>query len=379
MMLVDDAIDRVGASCLWIESVIRWEGMSHAVDLPAGDARGVVPVTAPTFDELAFLRFRTREDDEAGGDRFRAARDRFEQVHGPISEAWWSASTPAAIALTFPKIGALASVVGAQSGAQIHRATDWETRDYPEVTAALHEADGLAVRCREILRGTAQRVALTHIWGSEVSLLGVLEQHGGVDRDMAKHIADALLEFRHRLREADAYYRQAAARTTQIFYFWGMIVGVFLIALLTSAVAIGVHFLLEWSNLKPDANTFALVLTAVSAGGLGACISAMWRISSGTFSADYEAGSTHARTIGSFRPFIGAIFGLGLYVALRAGFLPTLQAESNDFYLAAFLAFLGGFSERLAPDVFAKAEDRVGASATNQQQSATPPSSPPSE
>ena len=93
----------------------------------------------------------------------------------------------------------------------------------------------------------------------------------------------------------------------------------------------------------------------------------MWRISSGTFKADYEAGSTHARTIGSFRPFIGAIFGLGLYVALRAGFLPTLQANANDFYLAAFLAFLGGFSERLAPDVFAKAEERVGASAANQQ------------
>jgi len=101
------------------------------------------------------------------------------------------------------------------------------------------------------------------------------------------------------------------------------------------------------------------MITAVSAGGLGACVSAMWRISAGSFRADYEAGSTHARIIGSFRPFIGAIFGLGLYVALRAGFLPTLQDQSSDFYLAALVAFLGGFSERLAPDVFAKADERI--------------------
>jgi len=249
------------------------------------------------------------------------------------------------------------------------------------VAAALHEADGLAVRCGEILRGTAQRIALTHIWSSEVSLLSVLEAR----RDSSDEISDAVREFGRRLRAADAYYREAAARTTQIFYFWGMIVGVFLIALLTSAIAIGVHFLLRWSSLKLEAGTFALILIAVSAGGLGACISAMWRISSGTFKADYEAGSTHARTIGSFRPFIGAIFGLGLYVALRAGFLPTLQANANDFYLAAFLAFLGGFSERLAPDVFAKAEKRVEASATSQQpttsqqEHSTPLLSPPPE
>lgn len=359
--------------------------MLQAVGLGVGDGRAVEPAWVPTVEELAFLRFQmSRGDDEDAADKFRYARDRFEVEHGHISQEWWSTSEPAGIAVTFPKIGPMKSVVGAQSGAQIHRATDWETVSFPVVAAALHEADALAVRCGEILRGTAQRIALTHIWSAEVSLLSVLElrTHGGVSSDQ---IRDAVHEFGNRLRAADTYYREAAARTTQIFYFWGMIVGVFLIALLTTAVAIGVHFLLGWSNLKLEAGTFALILIAVSAGGLGACVSAMWRISSGTFKADYEAGSTHARTIGSFRPFIGAIFGLGLYVALRAGFLPTLQANANDFYLAAFLAFLGGFSERLAPDVFAKAEKRVEASATsqqpgpNQQGPSAPPLQPPPE
>src|SRR5262249_24491451 len=147
---------------------------------------------------------------------------------------------------------------------------------------------------------TAQQIALVHIFGAIVSLLGVLETprgDGGMDR--------ALVNFERGLSGAARYYRRAAARTTQIFYFWGMIVGVLVIAVLTTAIAFLVKFLLKHGGIDVAANTFALMITAVAAGGLGACISAMWRISSGTFTSDYEAGSTHARTIGGFRPFIG--------------------------------------------------------------------------
>lgn len=142
-----------------------------------------------------------------------------------------------------------------------------------------------------------------------------------------------------------------------------MIVGVLVIAALTTGIAFLVDFLLNRNGIDVAANTFALMVTAVAAGSLGACISAMWRISSGTFTTDYEAGSTHARTIGGFRPFIGAVFGLGLYMALRAGFLPRFQNDASDFYLAALLAFVGGFSERFAPDVFAKVEKQASGTA----------------
>ena len=67
------------------------------------------------------------------------------------------------------------------------------------------------------------------------------------------------------------------------------------------------------------------------------------------------------------RRFIGAIFGLGLYFAVQAGFMPTLEDQSSDFYLVAFIAFLGGFSERLARDVFAKAEKRISSSAESER------------
>lgn len=304
-------------------------------------------------------------------------RRAFEAANGPIVQEWWSTSTASGAALTVPRTSAVKSVFAAQSGAALHRLTDEETRRFPNVAAALHEADSLAIRSGEILRGTAQRVALTHVFGAVVSLLGVTEQakqlgpedtgaesHQEHTQLVAERIEQAIESFRADLQKAEAYYRKAAARTTQIFYFWGMAVGVLVIAVLTTLIAVLVERLLDATGLSPEGEAFALMITAVSAGGLGATVSAMWRISSGSFRADFEAGSTHARIIGSFRPFIGAIFGLGLYVALQAGFLPTLQDQASDVYLAALIAFLGGFSERLAPDVFAKADNRLVTSVT---------------
>jgi hypothetical protein len=354
--------------------------MTHAADLDgtAEAAPALVETETVSFEDLVLARDRARgyPRDDAIRDEYRYKRARFEHARGPIVQEWWSDEVPAGAVLTVKPTPWFRTAVGAQTGAQFHRSTDRATTLYPQVAAALTKGDGLAIRCREILRGSAQQVALVHIFGGATSLLGVVElvrhelhmaREAGTaelanDPEAASEgaLSRALGEYWQALSSADAYYRQAAARATQIFYFWGMIVGLLAIAALTTGVAVLVDFLLGRNGISVDSNTFALMLTAVSAGGVGACVSAMWRISSGTFQADYEAGSTHARTIGSFRPFIGAAFGLGLYIALRAGFLPTLQTKATDFYLAALIAFLGGFSERLAPDVFAKAEQRVG-------------------
>jgi hypothetical protein len=334
--------------------------MAHAADLPAAAAGATPAGEAISFEELCRARFVAMSADRAEGHgpgepEYLRARKEFERANGEITEEWWSSQRAGGIVLTVPRTSMLRSVVGAQSGVRLHRATDWLTRDAPDVAAAVQEAEGLAVRCREILRGTAQQIALVHVFGAIVSLLGVHETLAQNPGDAER----ALVNFHRDLSGAARYYRRAAARTTQIFYFWGMIVGVLVISVLTTGIAFLVDFLLRHAGIDVAANTFALMITAVAAGGLGACISAMWRISSGTFTSDYEAGSTHARTIGGFRPFIGAVFGLGLYMALRAGFLPRFQSDASDFYLAAMIAFIGGFSERLAPDVFAKVEKQV--------------------
>jgi hypothetical protein len=341
--------------------------MAHAADLPAAELVGSLAGESITFEELCTKHFVAMRRQVEGRSESEAmyihAREEFERKNGEITEEWWSTQTVGGLVLTVPHTSALRNVVGGQTGARLHRSTDWLTADVPEVAAAVQDAEGLAVRCREILRGTAQQIALVHIFGAIVSLLGVLETQRHLDEPeptRLERLDRAVQDFQAHLSGAAGYYRRAAARTTQIFYFWGMIVGVLVIAALTTGIAFIVDFLLRHNGLDVAANTFALMITAVAAGGLGACISAMWRISSGNFTTDYEAGSTHARTIGGFRPFIGAVFGLGLYMALRAGFLPRFQSDASDFYLAALLAFVGGFSERLAPDVFAKVEKQAG-------------------
>jgi hypothetical protein len=337
--------------------------MAQAADLPAAGEATTPAGESISFEELCTKRFQAiREQKPQAEAQYQRARKAFEKANGRIAEEWWSPQVIGGVVLTVPRTSMLKAVVGAQTGTRLHRATDWVTLDFPEVAACVQEAEGLAVRCREILRGTAQQVALVHIFGALVSLLGVVETLIRTPADSetrTDRLDRAVSNFYRGLRGAASYYQRAAARTTQIFYFWGMITGVLVIAVLTTGIAFLVNFLLDRNGIDVSASTFALMITAVAAGGLGACVSAMWRISSGDFKTDYEAGSTHARTIGGFRPFIGAVFGLGLYVALRAGFLPRFQSDASDFYLAAMLAFLGGFSERLAPDVFAKVEKQV--------------------
>lgn len=344
--------------------------MAHAADLPAANLARSPAGERITFEELCTKRFmaiRQQERGDPGWDaEYLSARKEFERGFGAIDEEWWSTYAIGGVVLTVPHTSALKTVVGGQTGARLHRVTDWLTFDVPEVAAAVQDAEGLAVRCREILRGTAQQIALVHIFSAIVSMLGVVETQRRVNEPEAvrlERLERAVSDFQADLAGAAGYYRRAAARTTQIFYFWGMIVGVLVIAALTTGIAFLVDFLLNRNGIDVAANTFALMVTAVAAGSLGACISAMWRISSGTFTTDYEAGSTHARTIGGFRPFIGAVFGLGLYMALRAGFLPRFQNDASDFYLAALLAFVGGFSERFAPDVFAKVEKQASGTA----------------
>ncbi|MDP9279794.1 MAG: hypothetical protein M3P00_10275 [Gemmatimonadota bacterium] len=42
----------------------------------------------------------------------------------------------------------------------MHAATDWATRDSPELAHQLHKVDNLSVRADEVLRGTAENIAM---------------------------------------------------------------------------------------------------------------------------------------------------------------------------------------------------------------------------
>jgi hypothetical protein len=93
------------------------------------------------------------------------------------------------------------------------------------------------------------------------------------------------------------------------------------------------------------------------AGAFGSIISIMVRIQ------DFDRSSTPDPAsqvfVGAFRPVIGIGFALFGYVAVKAGILPIgVPAEQAPYFFAA-LAFLCGFSERLANDLVAKTEQSL--------------------
>jgi hypothetical protein len=93
------------------------------------------------------------------------------------------------------------------------------------------------------------------------------------------------------------------------------------------------------------------------AGAVGSIISIMVRIQ------DFDRGSTPDPAsqvfIGAFRPVIGIGFALFGYLVVKAGILPIgVPAEQAPYFFAS-LAFICGFSERLANDLVAKSEQTL--------------------
>jgi hypothetical protein len=364
------------------------------------------------FDELVQARYRAmaqamRPDTSDASHEYGEIRRRFEKCEGRIVEAFWGVSCPSGIALTRKPVFRIGRL--SLSRTRLHRWTDLSTREYPHAAAELYRGDNLAHRCEEVLRCSTQRISLGRVFGAMSSLLSVIEvlhgeepeeaiadtssnpreagQAAGKKRHAAEKkrhaesqrtqdLAKAIDSYREDLVDAAAYYQESAARSAHIFYFWGMLLGVFAIALLSSLVVVLVHHLIANSEIQVTSTSYAYAIATVSAGALGACVSVMWRMSSGDFHSDYEAGSGHLRMIGSFRPFIGAIFGLALYFTIMGRVLPVEHDPTANFYLVTFIAFLGGFSERLAPDVFGQAESGLRARRGEASQPTSPQQRP---
>jgi hypothetical protein len=88
------------------------------------------------------------------------------------------------------------------------------------------------------------------------------------------------------------------------------------------------------------------------------------------------AGTALIRLAGGFRPVVGAIFGLALYIFIEAGLFPIKLTVTGQkltyFYLG--VAFLAGFSERLAQDAITKAGTVIGSNSSQEEPSGEKPS-----
>jgi len=106
-----------------------------------------------------------------------------------------------------------------------------------------------------------------------------------------------------------------------------------------------------WLDIK------ALYGIAVLAGGLGAIVSVLQRMTTGRLNLNHETAPNLLTAYGAVRPLVGAVLGMAVFAAIYGGLVPVLDVpQDNGEKLAFFaaLAFLGGFNERFAQDMLAR-------------------------
>jgi hypothetical protein len=302
-----------------------------------------------TFPDLTWDHFHWEHQRRTGHSthpeaarRYRRTRAAFEDRYGEIIGEYWSIVEPSGVALTHKKVPLLLSPI-IDDGRQFHRSTDWVTRHNPPLAEVLFDCESLAIRISEVLRYTSESVGLKRIMAVASHVLGVIDRdEGKVEKAEAERIA---AEENRELRDIRDYYRRAGARIGLTVYAQGMIVGILLIALL---LAIAVTLVL-WRSATWDTHDTRIVVS-IAAGALGAFVSVLQRISSdkSKFSVHYDLGKRTLYMLGSYRPVLGAVFGVFTYFVLASGILQTkpLQDNTTALYYYGSLAFVAGFSER---------------------------------
>jgi hypothetical protein len=120
------------------------------------------------------------------------------------------------------------------------------------------------------------------------------------------------------------------------------------------------------------------LLATPLAGGAGAVVSVMMRMTRDQLTLNYESGLPTIRLLGVIRPLLGALFGGAIYLLLAGGLISISGAPKNPTDLIYFytgIAFIAGFSERWAQDVVT-GKGGVAGSATVASSSMPPASRP---
>jgi hypothetical protein len=95
----------------------------------------------------------------------------------------------------------------------------------------------------------------------------------------------------------------------------------------------------------------AWVVTA-GAGMIGAVLSVLQRMTTGSLAVSAEADRRLVWEVGLFRPLVGSILGVVSYVLIGGGLVSLRPPdESSRPLFFAGIAFLAGFSERFARDM----------------------------
>jgi hypothetical protein len=163
-----------------------------------------------------------------------------------------------------------------------------------------------------------------------------------------------LAYLRRNLDEAEEFMLRCSTRRAQTQYIRGMLRlgSLFVIPAVLAAAAVGIARG-SFTDLLGQA------LLVWIAGTVGATVSVMWRMTSGTFSINlptlgHESGDAQLNLMGAVRPLIGGVFALAVFVFAKSPLIPLEGGDKSDTFLLVALGFLAGFSERFAQDMFVR-------------------------
>ena len=352
-----------------------------------GELGGLPPAIAPpdwSPQDAKPSEEECREAETAYEDALR----RFANAEGDVVAAYWSVAMPSGIVMTMRERGWLGNFLLGPTFA-IHRATTWLTASEPHIAELLHHCDTLGNKAAQILTRTPRRVAMTWVFSLEAYLLGILEGQSwtaqgskatapaetnggtvaaaGVGTSNGDAVAgnrgsscdeELIIRARTEIVEVEKYYDRAASNAARFLYFWGMFTGALLAAAAGIVVAVVLGPALNVIDL--GATSSRLFFACYAAGALGAIVSVLTRMRTDRFAIDYEVGRTPAFLLGTFRPYLGAVFGLLIYFALQSELLQLRKPNADkEFFFFTFLAFAAGFSERLTHVILGGAERTV--------------------
>jgi hypothetical protein len=272
-------------------------------------------------------------------ERFPALLEAYERQHGQICRSFFAQHAFVAAAIT----------------EQDELEIVWSRRESvqsPAEVRLLSRCDELSYAAYHRLHQYDRRHCQQMIFSVVMELLRRIDRQ---QQEPASEVrADQIDELSARLDEAEDFMLRSAKRRAQSHYLKGMLAG-------TGAVLVGVA-LLGWllSALGLAGSENADAVLALSAGALGALISVLMRMTGGQFNMnlpvlDSEMQKTDVHLVAAARPLIGAVSGVIAYALVRSSLVPIDPPSSDDpTFLWMGIAFLAGFSERLAQDMFAR-------------------------
>lgn len=361
---------------------------------PENRVPGDVPGRLVTFPDLAWAHFnheRRRLEQtghvDAAAEEYPKVHDRaaasypsvkrdFEKRYGEIVAEYWSRKQPSGVAVTRKRSHRLHRPFR-EEGFMFHRATDWVTVDLPKIGEKLFQCEVLAIKASQVLRGPTENTALSQIFATASYLLAFADREEPKETDKAAEVKDAeeavlnaaegaavvkdkeetavLKAAERELRKVGVYYLDAGQRIGRMVYTWGMVIGLAILGGLIAVFAIPLWIAGPLSWESKEVQEF---LISFGAGAVGAVVSVLQRMTTDKFTVHFDDGRKVLYMLGSFRPMLGAVFGVVTYLALAGGLLDiTRPSGSTTAYYAVF-SFLAGFSERFTKVVIRDLEGR---------------------